>query len=130
MPTGMSIWTFPGDMTDFLRPATDAMTEEGVASGGGEGGWAPGERGRDEEERETVRLLREATTLLMLPFHTPTFFILFLFYFILFWLSVFGRSHSRFGFTSMTSSTVPYLRPESFVSLSNDLPQAEVVNGV
>jgi len=63
VPTGMSIWTFPGDMTDFLRLATDAMTEREEARGKGEGGEAPGERGRDEEERETVSLLREAATL-------------------------------------------------------------------
>jgi len=53
VPTGMSIVTFPGDMTDFLRPATDAMTDEEEAEEGEMGGGAPGERGRDEEERET-----------------------------------------------------------------------------
>jgi len=39
VPIGMSIWTTPGDIIDFLRPATDAMTdaeEKGVE--GGEGG--------------------------------------------------------------------------------------------
>lgn len=44
MPTGMSIWTFPGDMTDFLRPATDAMTEQEEGRGGGEEEVATGKR--------------------------------------------------------------------------------------
>lgn len=87
--------------------------EEEEARGGGEGGWAPGVRGRDEEERETET--PSGTSLLMLPFHTPTFF-----YYYFFILTVFGRSISKFGH-SIPSTTVPYLRPLSFVSLSNDL---------
>jgi len=80
VPTGMSIWTFPGDMRDFLRPATDAMTDEEGARGGRVGEGAPGERRRDEEERETESLVREAATSVDGPFHTPTFSFIFLRY--------------------------------------------------
>jgi hypothetical protein len=59
----MSICTLPGDMTDFLRLATDAMTDQGEESEGERERGAPGERERDEEERETVSLLREAAAL-------------------------------------------------------------------
>lgn len=39
------------------------MTDEEEGVDGQTGRRAPGERGRDEEERETVSLLREAATL-------------------------------------------------------------------
>jgi hypothetical protein len=128
VPTGMSIWTFPGDMTDFLRPATDAMTEQEEARGGGERGRAPGERGRDEEERETVSLLREAATLLVdAPFHTPTFISFISFGYPLHRSS--GRPHSKFGseipsLDGIQHGTIPsicYARAHvSFVRLSTD----------
>jgi hypothetical protein len=37
VPIGMSIWTTPGDIIDFLRPATDAMTAEEKGAEGREG---------------------------------------------------------------------------------------------
>jgi hypothetical protein len=44
VPTGMSICTLPGDMTDFLRLATDAMMDE---EGEGEGKWGEGHPERE-----------------------------------------------------------------------------------
>jgi hypothetical protein len=41
VPTGMSICTLAGDMTDFLRLATDAMTDEEEEKGGGDGDGHP-----------------------------------------------------------------------------------------
>lgn len=77
-------------MIDFLRLATEAMTDEEEGVDGQTDRRAPGERGRDEEERETVSLLREAATLCWL-IHTPTFYLLF------FTSSVSGRSTSQIG---------------------------------
>jgi len=59
VPIGMSIWTVAGDIIDFLRPATDAMTdseekrgqgerEEGHLDGDGEGEEGRG-RGRERD---------------------------------------------------------------------------------
>jgi hypothetical protein len=53
--------------------------EEEEARGGREGGWAPGERGRDEEERETVRLLREGYNPVDAPLSHPDIIIIILF---------------------------------------------------
>ena len=36
MPSGMSICTAPVDIIDFLRPATDAMTDDEEKGGEGE----------------------------------------------------------------------------------------------
>ena len=51
-------------MTDFLRPATDAMMEEEEVRGGGEMGGHPEREGEMRKKRETESLLREAATLL------------------------------------------------------------------
>jgi len=88
----MSIWTAPGDIIDFLRPATDDIVDEEEKGGKGEKGGAPGWRWRmrmrEGRGRGREKWSSRAWSVDRLgPFFTPRHILLLFLYYIIFFIS-------------------------------------------